>query len=470
MRCWLVLLAASSAAIAAPDPYTAWRDPIAKVVGKSYDGNALAQLTELGDTFGPRVTGSQAHLKAADWAAAQFRAAGLQNVHFEKFRMEHGWQRGTARAAMITPLARPLHVESQGWAPSTPGTVRGQVVVIDSFDALPPQLAGKIAIVRRAAKSRPGSWAAERKAMTAMAAARAHAVLLEGTMPNNVVGVGAPFTGGKLSPLPTGAIGNEDTAAIVRYLAKGPVTLELQITNTVTGPIDVPNVIGELPGKDRPDEWLLVGAHLDSWDLGTGSSDNGSGAVQVIQAARALAAVAPLRRTIRFALWGGEEQFLVGSHAYAAAHAAELGKCVVAINTDTGPGHVLGWHAAGRADVQAALAPIANHLLASLGGGTVDSEFDPSSDHVSFLVEGVPAIDLAVEQAVYNTIIHRSGDTIDKVDPHGLASGIAVIAVTAYAIAQSPNQFAPRLDRKATEAIVKAGDFDAVMRFEGWWK
>ena len=157
------------------------------------------------------------------------------------------------------------------------------------------------------------------------------------------------------------------------------------------------------------------------------------------------------------------------SHAYAIAHAGELGKCVLYLNTDSGAGHVEGWRVEGRTDSQAALVPIAKQLLAPLGGGKVDPAFDPGSDQVSFLAEGVPAIDLAVDETIYPTIIHRPGDTIDKVDAHALATGVAVIAVTAYAIASGPDRL-PRLDRKAMEAIFKASDFDAVMRFEGWWK
>lgn len=471
-RAMLLILATSTAA-AAPDPYATWRDPIGRIVAKSYDGNALAQLTELGDSFGPRLTGTPGYAKAADWSAAQFRAAGLQNVHFEKLTLEHGWQRGTARAAIVGPSGRPLHVASYGWAPSTAGTVRGPVVVVAKYDAIPPRLDGKIVVVLRKPADGATGWIEAHKTLAAIQSAGALAILFEGGQPNNVLGTTSPITGGKLMPLPGAALGKEDTGAIVRLAERGPVTLELQIANTITGPVEVVNVVGELPGKEAKDEWLLVAAHLDSWDFATGSSDNGAGVVQVIQAARALAATGPLRRTVRFALWAGEEQFVIGSHAYAMAHSAELGKCVVVLNTDSGAGHVHGWRVQGRADVQAALAPIARSLLAPLGGELVDPVFDPfglGSDFVSFLAEGVPALDLSVDETIYETLHHKPADTIDKVEAHALASGIAVIAVTAFAIASSPDRFAPRLDRRAVEAHFKPSGWDQVMRFEGWWK
>ncbi len=162
-------------------------------------------------------------------------------------------------------------------------------------------------------------------------------------MTNNVISTGAPSGAGNLLPLPGGVIGLEDGKALARQLETGAVTAEVEITNTITGPTQVANVIGELPGKSRAGDWLIVGGHLDSWDFATGAQDNGAGAVQVIQTARLLAAAGPLERTVRFALWGGEEQGLIGSHAYAVAHAGELASCIAALNTDNGAAHVVGW-------------------------------------------------------------------------------------------------------------------------------
>ena len=472
MRSLLVLVLCSSTALAAPekDPYAAWRGSIAKIVARSFEPGALAQLTELGDTFGSRVAGSPGYVKAAEWAAAQLRAAGAQNVHFEKFKLEHGWQRGTATAAIVGSPARPLHIASYGWSPSTAGTVRGEVVIA-TFDAIPAKLTGKIVVVRR--KSLPpgvGSILARRKAMADIKAAGGIAMLVEAAAPNNVLAATTPFFGGKLSPLPGAAVGQEDTAMIGRLAERGPVTLELQITNTITGPIEVANVIGELPGKEASGEWLLLGAHLDSWDFATGSSDNGSGVIQVLQAARALAVAGPLRRTVRFALFGAEEPGGIGSMDYVVAHAAELDKCVAMLNADSGAEHVRGWRVQGRKDVEASLAPVAQWLLASLGGDLVDPAIDLASDTTAFASQGVPVLDLSVQETIYELVHHTQADTVDKINAHALASGVSVIAVTAYALGISPTRFAARLDRAAVESQLKPSGIDALLRAEGWWK
>src|SRR5205085_2491906 len=144
--------------------------------------------------------------------------------------------------------------------------------------------------------------------------------------------------------IPYALLGKEDALWLARQAAKGPVTLELVLEAKLLGPVQVANVVGEIKGREKPGEWILVGAHLDSWDYATGAQDNGSGVVQVIDAARAIRAAgrAP-KRSIRFVLWGGEEQGMLGSDAYVKAHAAELGSCLAVLNTDNGAGHPDGW-------------------------------------------------------------------------------------------------------------------------------
>ena len=301
------------------------------------------------------------------------------------------------------------------------------------------------------------------QAIVAMKTGGAVALVIEATMPNGVVGTGAPSERGELAPLPIAAIGHEDGKWLIRQ--KEPV-LELEIVNRITGPVEVVNVVGELKGSSS--EWILLGAHLDSWDFATGTQDNGAGVVQVIAAAKELAKAGPLVRSIRFALWAGEEQGLNGSHAYAVAHEAELATCVAVLNTDNGAGHVRGWKVEGRKDVKAALAPIAKSL-APLGAATLDMTLTADTDHFSFVVFGVPALDLLVEMKEYDTIHHRIADTIDKVDAHDLASGAAVLAVTAYALAATKDAFAPRLDHAAIVELLKDGGYDELVRFFGWW-
>jgi hypothetical protein len=469
----VVAIAGTATADTPKDPYAGWREPIVKIVGASYDGRVHAQLDELTE-LGSRLSGSRGYGKAVDWAVVQLKAAGVQNVHVENATLEHGWQRGTTRGSITAPITRPLRVETIGWSPSTPpGGVRGLVIPI-RVDALPPakELKGKVGLVDLSLLPEgPDGGIAMHKGVAALYQAGMLAVLFQNPLPNNVVGTGNVLYGGRLVPLPIAEIGHEDGRLLARELVRGPVTVELAITNTITGPVKVASVIGELVGRERPAEWLLVGGHLDSWDFATGAQDNGTGVVQVIQTARLLGSAGPLRRTVRFALWGAEEQGLVGSYAYTLAHASELADCVAVLNTDNGAGHVRGWKVQKRKDVQAALEPFATHLLADLGAATVDMAMTSDTDHFSFVQAGVPALDLLVDMTDYWTAHHMVADTIDKVDRHALASGLAVVAVTAYAIASSPDRFARRLERAPTEELIKkAGSFDEQLRLWGWWK
>jgi hypothetical protein len=449
------------------------RERVASMVGAIYEGEGMRQLTELSDTVGARLTGSPAYMKSADWAAAQLRAAGAQSVHLEKFTMAHGWQRGVERARFG---ARDVHVAQVGWTASTPrGGVRAPVVVIHDIESATvsgPSVKGKIVLLDRTESGKGlKSVLALRGASAALKQAGAVALLLpmRANAPNGVIGASSLFGGGEVAALPIGLVGFEDAAAIERAPA-GKTTLDLELSATISGRVDVPNVIGELPGDKTSKEWILVGAHLDSWDLATGTQDNGAGVVQVLQAARALAAAGPLTRTVRFALWGGEEEWLSGSHAYAEAHQDVLASCVAVLNTDHGAGHVKGWNVEGRKDVKAALQLLAKDMLAPLGGAATDLEINPDTDHFPFVAAGVPALDLVVDTTEYFVVHHRVGDTIDKVDAHALASGAAVVAVTAYALASSRDAFAPHLDRAAVTELLKPQGLDDTLRSLGWWK
>ncbi|MFL6281529.1 MAG: M28 family metallopeptidase, partial [Pyrinomonadaceae bacterium] len=207
-----------------------------------------------------------------------------------------------------------------------------------------------------------------------------------------------------------------------------------------------------------------------SWDFGTGAQDNGAGVAQVLEAARAIASMPrPPRRSIRFALWGGEEQGLLGSAAYARAHESEMKTCIAALNTDNGAGHPKGWQYEGREDLRAALEPF-GELLSGLGGEGLSEETTFDTDHGHFMLAGVPALNLWVDMEHYEEIHHKASDTLDKVDAHDLAAGAAVLAVTAYAIAEQPEPFAPRLDHKGVAEILQKAGLDEFLTTIGVWK
>lgn len=450
-----------------------------RLAGSVYTGSSMATLRELTDSFGGRLTGSPAYQRSAEWAASKFRGYGLTDVRLEPFRIPAGWLRGSASALLISPLPRPLNIASMGWSPSTPpGGVQGQTVLISdvSADKLKDtsKFSGKIVLLDATAIFAEGWTKALPKldvAWFVFQKAGVPAAIWIDREKNNVINAHDMLWGAKALPLPVAEIGMEDGKLIQRLLDQGPVTLRVTLDNTLTGETQVNNVIAELRGSERPEEWILIGAHLDSWDFGTGAQDNGTGAVSVLEAARVLASLgkAP-RRSIRFALWGGEEQGLLGSYAYSESHRDDLGKCVAVLNTDNGAGHPKGWKVEGRKDLKEALQPWSDALLKDLSGGEVSMETSYDTDHGPFMLHGVPSLDLWVDLPKYFEVHHKSSDTIDKVDALDFKAGTAIVAVTAYALAQSDKPLAVHIDHKAVGEILKSEKLDELLTYVGVWK
>ena len=431
-------------------------------------GKALEYVRGLTE-IGPRLTGSAAYQRAADWSADQFRAMGIMRVSLEPFTIERGWERVSARARIVAPADRPLHVASLGWSPSTPaGGLEGEVAALSAFspDALPPRdvLQGRIVLLPDG--DPPGSFdmaaRTRQRLAVALRAAGVVAILSADSDPDNELSARGFEFSTAISVLPAAQIGRDDAESIRGGLARGSVRMSLELINRISpGAATVSNVIADLPGRDRPDEWVIVGAHLDSWDFGTGAQDNATGAAMVLEAARAIATLgqAP-RRSIRFALWGGEEQGQLGSTAYARAHATELDRVVATLNTDAGTGRTIGWTAPGRADLIRAVRPLTRDFLREFGAAAFDDSlrYAFQSDGAPFILAGIPTLDLNADDTRYEDIHHKAADTLDRVDAGNLAAGAAIVAATAHAIAEAPARVAPRLDRRSVEQLRKKGD------------
>jgi carboxypeptidase Q len=430
------------------------------------EGHSLEYLRGLTDGFGGRVSGSSAYQKAAEWAVSQFRAAGINNVKLESFTMPNGWERVSASARMIAPLERPLQVQSYGWAPSTlSGGLKGEIVYIPHIFAQgrikihADKIKGKIVLIDNESFSQDSAF----KDTKYMASKRllkelgAVAILVRGSTENNVTTSWDDTWGGTLEPLPVLEIGMEDGMLVQRLLGNGPVTIELQCENKLSGPTVVNNVVAEIRGSEQPDEWILVGAHLDSWDQGAGAQDNGAGCAMVLESARAIARLnAAPRRSIRFVLWGGEEQGMLGSSAYVLSHASEMSNCIAVLNTSSGAGRPQGWIVRGNDQLTSAMVPV-GQSLAGMGGDGLKQEvrFEELSDWIPFLLHGVPSLDLWTDMTHYLEYHHRPSDTFDKVNAHNLALGTAIVAVTAYTIAEQPQPVSPHLDQAAIDGVLK---------------
>jgi hypothetical protein len=479
----LLALCANGFAQTPRQPSAEMRQAAARLAGAVLvGGRSMEYLKGLTDGFGARLSGSPAYERSAEWAAEQFRAAGVKEVRLEEFTLDAAWQRGEARGRIVAPLERTLHVESLGWSPSTPaGGVRGEVLFLSDVSAetiksKAAQVKGRVVMLDLTSIFAQSIWKGYTQLLASLpllAGAGAIALVVPRSVPNNAHSATSLGWGSNLSVLPTAEVGMEDAKLIQRLLREQParpVTIEFSYDNRTSGRTITHNVVAEIRGREKPDEWIIIGAHLDSWDYATGAQDNGAGVAQVLEAARAITASGQTpRRSIRFALWGGEEQGLLGSAAYARAHASELKNCVAVLNTDNGAGHPLGWKYEGRADVRGALEPF-GELLAGLGGNGLSEETTFDTDHGHFILAGIPALDLWVDMTHYEEIHHKASDTLDKVEAHDLAAGAAVVAVTAYAIAEQPDPFAKHIDPKAVGEILKKADLEDFLISIGIWK
>jgi len=475
----LLLVAPIPASAAQPD--SELEREVRSLAGNIFAGTSMESLRELCDRIGPRVAGTKGYQDAAEWAAAQFRANGIKDVHLEPFTIPNGWQRGWAQSQIYSPIQRRLHLESVSWTPSTPpGGVKGEITVITDLSernlrSQAAEIKNRIVLLdteRVFADGFNKTYARLIASYPLLKSLGARALVLNNTVPNNVLGDWLDIDNAKaeIQPLPIAEIGMEDYKLLRRLLEEGAVTIGFEYQNQITGPTQVSNVVAEIRGSEKPDEWILIGAHLDSWDLGTGCQDNGTGSVMVLEIAKAFAALPhPPRRSIRFVLWTGEEPGLLGSRFYVKQHVRELDKWVAVLNTDNGAGHPKGWKVEGRKDLKEAMAPIGSAYLRDLSADRISMEVTFDTDHGPFMLRGIPTLDLWVEDGPYEAVHHKSSDTFDKVDPIFFKADTAIVAATGYVIAQMSKPIAPHLDHSAVGEILKKAELDQYLIAHGDW-
>jgi hypothetical protein len=280
---------------------------------------------------------------------------------------------------------------------------------------------------------------------------------------------------GRLDVIPQAIVAREDAMRLARIIsahsagAQGGIRVRFTMPNRIGGPMQQENVIAEIRGYEKPDEAVMLAAHLDSWELGTGALDNGCNAALVIEAARAIKATGLLpRRTIRFVLFSGEEQGMIGSWQYAATHRPELDKLRAVIVYDTGIGRVIGYALSGRREIETALREILKPLDSwNVNRHTLDA--DIGTDNWDFLLEGVPTLMANQEEANYLPNYHAASDTFDKVDIRELKINTAIAALTAWGIADRPKPLGKRLSRAEIAELLKSTGLDVKMRQLGYW-
>jgi carboxypeptidase Q len=436
----------------------AFRSTVSQILRAGEESaGAYTKLTYLTDHVGNRIAGSKRLDQAIEWAQKAMLADGHENVHAEKVMVGH-WERGDLSLEVLTPAPQKLAATALGLSPGTSNAgMTAPVVIVSSFEALEAlgeaAVKGKIVVFNHVMPpytkdAGSGYGEASKYRVRGPAAAAKLGAIAALTRSATARSLRSPHTGVTIfeaaeRAIPAAALATEDADLLARLAGEGPVTVKL-----VLGAKNLPrspsaNVVGELRGRERPEEIVLLGAHLDSWDVGQGAQDDGAGCVIMMEALSIVRRLALRpRRTIRTVLYTNEEHGMDGAIAYAKEHEAELGNHVAAIESDSGSFDPVGLSYEGKSDDPAyrRLDDLVT-LLSPLGAA--DLELGHSgTDLIPLGPAGVPRLGHRTNGATYFDYHHTEADTLDKVDPIVLRKNAAMMAAVAYVLADMPERLA----------------------------
>lgn len=477
MRYYLVLLGLTlfSVAAHAADPNTD------RLIAEGLRPSPIeANLRRLTDEIGGRLPGTPAFKQAVDWGIAAFKEAGADSVHTEEFTIPHSWAEGetTMSASLYSGAAFPVRAVSLAWAPALAPAKHAPMVDVgegteEDFKKA-GDIAGKILLVHtevlKTWADLFGEYDQAPNVITQAVKGKAKAVAFMASREHDILYRHTNTVAGEVDRLPMVLVAREDGQRLARLLASGhPVWADLSIPNKIGGPFKTWNVVAEIRGSEKPDEYVVLGAHLDSFELGTGALDNGCNAALVIDVLRAIKAsgLQP-RRSIRFILFSGEEQGMMGSRAYVADHKADLDKIAGVIAIDSGTGKITGYSVGGRKDVAASVQPLLAPL-AQFGAHQVLMNAETGTDHFDFMLQGVPTFMVEQVEANYMENYHAVSDTFDKVDFAQLKKNAAEEAVLVWELANLTGRVGPRLHRAEIEQTLRETHLDQEMKSMEMW-
>ena len=480
----------SAVCLAATPP--AETDDAARIIQAALQPSSLeSNLHHLTDEIGGRVPGTPAMQHAVEWGVKALTVAGADSVHTEGFTIPNSWSEGATEMTVtafyevgnpkvggLLPTIFRAHVVSVAWAPALAPTKH--VPVVDGGTgsaadfAKAGDISGKVVLVHSVVlKTWDDLFAEYSNAPPVIDAAvkgKAKAVAFIATREHDILYRHTNSSEGEIDRIPQVLVAREDGERIGRLLAtKHPVWVDLSIPNQIGGPIKTANVIAEIKGSEKPDEFVILGAHLDSWELGTGALDNGCNAALVVDALRAIKAsgLTP-RRSMRFILFSGEEEGLLGSRAYSVAHRHELDKAAGVVIFDSGTGKTTGFSDGGRKDVldtsRRLITPLQQFGLTEL-----KTDMEWGTDHFDFMLEGVPTFVADQEEANYLENYHAVSDTYDKVDFVQLKKNVAEAAAFSFALANLPEKIGPRFTRAQIEQSMRETHTDEMFKAFGLW-
>ncbi len=442
----LFIFISTSIAETIPEKY---QDDADKLISASLsDSTAYNRLAYICDTFGPRLSGSKNLENAIDWVLAEMEKDGLSNVHGERVKVPV-WIRGKESVKLIKPFAKDLAVLGLGGSISTPRKgIRGEVIVVDSFEELEQrkdEVEGKIVLFNAAFTNYGETVQYRYKGAQEAAKYGAVASLIRSVGPwsMNTPHTGVMAYSDTIPKIPHAALTMEDAMMLRRIHDRGEkIILELRMeAKTVTDGWSR-NVVAELPGSEYPEEVVVLGGHIDSWDVGQGANDDAGGCLAAWHAVKLIKELGlQPKRTLRVVMWTNEENGGRGNKAYRDEHIDELDKHVVAIESDNGVFKPKGFGFSGTEAAMEIVKEIGS-LLDGIEAGEI-TEGGRAADVAPLNDEGVPVMSLKVDESKYFWYHHTNADTFDKIDFDDFNRCVAAMAVLAYLIADQ-DQTLPR--------------------------
>jgi len=415
-----------------------------RIIGAALaDSSAYERLAELVDRFGPRLSGSDNLEHALDWILDQMEHDGLANVHSEPVMVPH-WVRGSESATLIEPRRRSLPMLGLGGSVATPPSgIRAEVIVVSSWADLTAhaeEARGKIVVFNVPFTNYGQTVQYRSRGAIAAAQVGAVAALLRSVTPYSQQ---TPHTGAmdyvdSVPRIPFAAITVEDTELMQRMQDRSErIVVELHMEGQTLPDAPSRNVMAEVVGRERPEEVVVLGGHIDSWDVGQGAMDDGGGVVVAWEAVKLLHRLGMTpRRTVRVVAWTNEENGLRGGRGYAAQHAGEADRHVLAMESDGGVFKPSGFGFSGSDEAYAIVQQV-GQLLERIEAGDI-TRGGGEADISPLMRLGVPGAGLNVDGTRYFWYHHTDSDTIDKLDPHEVALCVATMAVMAYVVADLP--------------------------------
>lgn len=427
----------------------------------------MKNLEYLTTQIGARLTGSPQMQQASEWTLKRFQDYGI-DAHLETDNINRAWTRGVESAEITSPIHRQIGIHAVGWSKATDGTVSGSVVVVEAkvvtdLEKYHGKLKGAVVLLNKPVDvSRldpnpdnaydavvplphgirpPGvPWVERGKIMRQVADEEPALVLVDSGKPDSLFSMGGSYPSYHPSKVPQAFLTHEDYDLIWRLQQAGPVTLSANLQNTFSEkPVPVSITVAEIKGSELPEERVIIGGHLDSWDLGQGAVDNGTGAMAVLEAARTLKTLGwTPKRTLTFVLFTGEEQGGTGADIFVKNHAAELPKIDAVLIHDIGTGRVTSIALQGLWETGPLMSEIYLPLQEIFDLQSISTRSFVGSDHDQFLDKGVPGYFCVQLPAHYREAHHSQTDTFDKVIPEQITQGAAVLAAWAWNVSEMP--------------------------------